>query len=545
MHCDVQLVMLTMAGDGWRAAFASGGTHLSQAAGAVLVTAIWQSAVVAACLGVSLRFSKRVSAGLRFAIWAAGFLAVLGLPFVPMLTRTDLWRGGLVSAGGSSAHSWLQLDVRWSIALALAWAAASLYRAADLAMHAVKLRRLWRSAAPLELNEFPALKLWGRKTVTVCTSAALDRPSVIGFFAPRILIPSWLSSQLTREELEHIILHEMEHLRRGDDWTNLLQKLSLVLFPLNPVLLWMERQLCLEREMACDEAVVRVTRAPKAYAACLASLAERGLEQRMAALSLGAWQRRPELVERVHSILMRRKLLGPLGTRGVAALMASGLLIGTVELARCPQLVTFTAAGGSQTTAQSETHAADQTGSSGDLVYRDMPRSVPVTANGMGNARMVELRATMSVHAEGSFTTSDAAGRGTPSRRRFITRTEAHERQNRPRLHSQQSATVTLKADLGISRPLLVQESGYVVFTAWEEVVPATSADAASVAIGDAGSANADPSAAAKKPSEAENPTMPSRVTVTQYVFRIVPASYRSSSPAILPLRDGWLVIQL
>jgi beta-lactamase regulating signal transducer with metallopeptidase domain len=28
-------------------------------------------------------------------------------------------------------------------------------------------------------------------------------------------------------------MHEMEHLRRADDWTNLLQKLALVFFPLN------------------------------------------------------------------------------------------------------------------------------------------------------------------------------------------------------------------------------------------------------------------------------------------------------------------------
>ncbi len=52
------------------------------------------------------------------------------------------------------------------------------------------------------------------------------------------------------------------------------------LFPLNPALAWMERRLCREREMACDEGVVRSTQAPRAYAACLASLAERRLERR-------------------------------------------------------------------------------------------------------------------------------------------------------------------------------------------------------------------------------------------------------------------------
>ena len=49
------------------------------------------------------------------------------------------------------------------------------------------------------------------------------------------------------------MLHEAGHLRRRDDWMNLLQKVGLVLLPLNPVLMWIERRLCLERELACDE----------------------------------------------------------------------------------------------------------------------------------------------------------------------------------------------------------------------------------------------------------------------------------------------------
>ncbi|MEI4861539.1 M56 family metallopeptidase, partial [Klebsiella pneumoniae] len=81
------------------------------------------------------------------------------------------------------------------------------------------------------------------------------------------LIPDWLFARMTAGELEQIVMHEAEHLRRRDDWTNLLQKLCLVLFPLNPALVWMERRLCREREMACDEGVIRMTRAPRAYAA--------------------------------------------------------------------------------------------------------------------------------------------------------------------------------------------------------------------------------------------------------------------------------------
>ena len=175
---------------------------------------------------------------------------------------------------------------------------------------------------------------------------------MIGFFAPRILIPEWLFDRLTPAELEQVVLHEAEHLRRHDDWINLLQKFALVLFPLNPALAWMERRLCREREMACDEGVVCRTQAPRAYAACLTSLAERGLarnldrnlDRRAEALSLAAWRRRPELVRRVHSILRGKQSLHPLAARVLVAAVGCGLLVASAELSRCPQMVAFVAA---------------------------------------------------------------------------------------------------------------------------------------------------------------------------------------------------------
>ena len=51
----------------------------------------------------------------------------------------------------------------------------------------------------------------------IWATSDLDRPCVIGFFRPRILIPAWLLNRLTPAELEQVVLHESEHLRRRDD----------------------------------------------------------------------------------------------------------------------------------------------------------------------------------------------------------------------------------------------------------------------------------------------------------------------------------------
>jgi beta-lactamase regulating signal transducer with metallopeptidase domain len=234
----------------------------------------------------------------------------------------------------------VHVDVRWSFAIAALWLIVSLVRAVKLAMSAVRLRGIWKRAVPVEgCNEI--LSAAGIRGVELCTSRDVDRPSVIGFFSPRILIPEELFARLTTAEFGQIVLHEVGHLRRADDWINLLQKLSLILVPLNPVLIWIERRLCLERELACDDDVLRLTKAPKAYATCLTNLAEQRLGRRAAALSLGAWEKRSELARRVHSILRGGEGMSRRQTRVVMGALVLGLLGGSAELARCPQVVSF------------------------------------------------------------------------------------------------------------------------------------------------------------------------------------------------------------
>ncbi len=336
---------------GWLVAFA-------ETAAPVAIAALWQGAAIALILGLVLGLTSRVKihigAAQRFMIWAAAFAVVVGLGFLPWLVRGT---AGAIAANAlpGAPAAWLRIDGRWAIAIAGLWAVASLVRAVSLAVHSLQLRRLWNSASPIEVDAnlhallavaSPTRRSHSRKVVEICTTRKLDRPSVIGFLAPRILIPEWLFARLTPGELEQVVLHEAEHLRRRDDWTNLFQKLALVLFPLNPALIWIESRLCREREMACDEGVVRRTQAPRAYAECLTSLAERGLELRLErrrahALSLGAFGRRPELVRRVYSILGRKQVLRPMAARVLVGVAGCGLLIASVELARCPQMVAF------------------------------------------------------------------------------------------------------------------------------------------------------------------------------------------------------------
>ena len=292
-------------------------TEWSAGAASALLAAIWEGALLAGLVWLGMRFLPRLSAAARSVIWLNVFFLMALLHLVP------LFSGAAEPQQAVASHE-VRLDPRWSLLIGALWLALSLFRAWQLAAGALHLCRLARRAQPITPSpDLETLLQRNGNKVTLCTSDDVARPSVLGFFRPRILIPPDLAERLTPAELSQVIVHEMEHLRRGDDWTNLIQKLALVLFPLNPALAWVERRLCAERELACDDRVLHAGSGRKAYAMCLAHLAEYSLVRRGFGLVLGAWEKRPELVQRVHRILR-----GPVHSMGRGpALAATGLLV--------------------------------------------------------------------------------------------------------------------------------------------------------------------------------------------------------------------------
>ena len=313
---------------------------LSQIAASSLVSGVWQGILLAVGVGLVLRLVPRTTATIRFTIWTTLFLVLALLPFLNAFSGAQ---NRIHDAHSSMVHSsMIQLDIRWGFAIAAVWALLSLIRAVKLTISAFRLRQLWKRATPVEIDaDWNALSSDGSRAAQLCTSAEIDRPSVIGFFSPRILIPKWLFEKLTPSELRQIVLHEMEHLRRADDWINLIQKLALVLFPVNPALIWIEKRLCFEREIACDDAVLRLTKAPKAYAICLTSLAEHALNHRTMSLSLGALEKQSELSRRVHNILRHAEGMSTPQATIVLSGFVLALFGGVSGLARCPQFVSF------------------------------------------------------------------------------------------------------------------------------------------------------------------------------------------------------------
>ncbi len=357
----------------------------AQATGA-LVSAAWQGALIAALVGLSLRLFPRLSSAARSVIWLNVFIVLALLHLVPFALG-----GG--PAPRLAPHA-VYLDSRWSLAIAGIWMALSVFRAVQLVLSALHLHALGRRAVTIDIDPEldPLLVAPFNRRVRLCASIEVARPSVLGFLRPRILVPPAVLDGLSLDEFRQIVIHEMEHLRRGDDWTNLLQKLALVVFPLNPALLWVERQLCAERELACDDRVLRSGSGRKAYALCLTHLAEFGLIRKGFSLALGAWERRPELVRRVQRILAQ-----PVRTMGrkpaliVSGALLSGIFACTLTLAHTPQLVAFVPVGSSQ---QAHVLSALDTGST-DMIHG--------LAGGQARAFDAVMHTNLRAHFESAF----------------------------------------------------------------------------------------------------------------------------------------------
>jgi hypothetical protein len=351
-----------------------------------LMSAVWQGILLAVVVWLGLRLLPKTPAAVRFAIWFGVFLVVAALPLIA------LWPNATGASKLTRHAAWVTFDPRWGLAIAAVWGTASALRAGTLAMAALRVRALWKRATPLELPAIAGPNP-GSRQARLCTSDEVDRPTVIGFFSPKILIPEWLLEKLTPAELEQIVLHESEHLGRADDWMNLLQKIALVIFPLNPALAWVERRLCFERELAVDERVLRTfadkAGAATAYAACLTNLAEHRLGRRGLALALGALGRESQLGRRVKRILRRGDGMKPLHARLVLGGAMLGLVVAAIGMERCPELVGFGSPGAQP--------IAQITAQRGEIAQNGWPKA-HVSAASMAHPLNVVQRATNVPH---------------------------------------------------------------------------------------------------------------------------------------------------
>lgn len=307
-----------------------------------IVDSLVQGTILVALAGALLAMLQRLGSGTRFAIWFATLAAVATVPFLGLV-----WPQPATPAAWLNVHPAVMLPARWALYLFIVWSVCAGLAFAQVAAGLWRLRQLRRTCIPVDVRQLPApvqdtlARFHARRNVRICTSGAVQAPTAIGFFRPAVVLPAWLMSELSAEDLNHVLLHELAHLRRWDDWTNLAQKVARALLFFHPAVWWIERRISLEREMACDDAVIAATANPRAYAQCLAFLAERSFLRRSLELAQAAVSRMRPTTARVAKILgAGRPAARPLWKPAIPLVMVLSLA-SLVFIARMPDVVVF------------------------------------------------------------------------------------------------------------------------------------------------------------------------------------------------------------
>src|ERR1035437_5045838 len=120
--------------------------HMTSVASAeavsVLISAIWEGAVLVACVALCLRLLPGLSAAARSVVWMNVFLLLVLLQLPPL--PAEHW-----SSDGIFHHSPFQLNRIWSVVFASVWGMLSLWRGAQLTLSAIRLHGLATRATPV------------------------------------------------------------------------------------------------------------------------------------------------------------------------------------------------------------------------------------------------------------------------------------------------------------------------------------------------------------------------------------------------------------
>jgi len=299
------------------------------AALAGVLNTLWIGLAIAAVTWALGRFLPRTNAATRYLLGWAALVLVLLVPFAALEREPVRDADAVPTVAAAEALSLSPTDAPdapaplappraifplqlhegdWlGVAMGI-WIVFGSLQLCRIALSFVYLRKLKRGshAAPDALVD--RFQYWVtacdiRRPVRLLVSERIQSPMATGFRHPAAIIPSSLLAHLGDGELDHVLLHELAHVARLDDWSNLFARCLSAVVGLHPVAAWTLRQIARERELACDDWVVSRIGEARPYAASLARLFEVCRGQRRVVLATGMAGRASQLGERIETLL--------------------------------------------------------------------------------------------------------------------------------------------------------------------------------------------------------------------------------------------------
>jgi len=292
-----------------------------------IVNHLWQSTLFAAAVALACFALRRNSPRLRYWLWLAASLKFL-VPFAVIVSigarvqfPPDTPSLHAVTVQQISTYfapipvfptaAPARATLHWPLALGAIWLAGAIALS-------LRWRRRWRTIHGAART---AKRLaFGCPVPTLASSTTME-PGVFGIFRPVILLPASLAGNLTPEQLEAILAHELRHVGYRDNLTAALHMSVETVFWFHPVIWWVGAKLMDERERDCDEAVLRQGRRPGDYARGIVRVCETYVQSPLPCASgIGG----SDLKKRIREIMTWRGSM-PMTFRGKAMLAAAAL----------------------------------------------------------------------------------------------------------------------------------------------------------------------------------------------------------------------------
>ena len=308
----------------------------------MLLSVLWQSAIVFFVFGGLGFLLRKRSASTRHALWTAALLSVPVLMIVSIFLRTSslpvspipifpkyIEVAPVVSSGLPLHSDASAPDPRigdsaggqWNIPLRYPWACACLlYLAgviillAPVFMGRLRVRRWIDEGAPIlderviDICEELSGRFGLRRAVMAVESEHVSVPFTIRFFHPVIVIPKGFPESLSDSELRAVLAHETAHIRRGDSLIGTVTVIIRALFFFHPGVWLAGREIAALAEHSCDDLALDVAETPVSYARLVARIAEHATTRSTTMeYASGIIFSRKSFLRRVEIILSHRK----------------------------------------------------------------------------------------------------------------------------------------------------------------------------------------------------------------------------------------------
>lgn len=246
----------------------------------MLLTMTSASVTVGVILFVRRFLDSQLAPALRYYLWFF-LLGTLILPFLPLErisieqqpSSSGIEEGNraINAPSGTSETSWIndfgnsvtRIDVSSLDQLtSILWIAGVVVSAAVVLFTQKKLMRLVKKAEVIrnekviELFQCCKRQLNIRRQIKLKQSADVTAPFIFGLFDVYLILPV-IDRDISSKELKHILLHELHHYKSGHVQWNYLFLIGGIMHWFNPFVRYALREMRLDREIACDAAVIR------------------------------------------------------------------------------------------------------------------------------------------------------------------------------------------------------------------------------------------------------------------------------------------------